>query len=166
MAVYISTVLDEYILLNTDFFNKESLIEIDINEQNEQKITIDKNKIQNHFGITINNLYSFDYNKEVIINIELLFYDNIIGNLKYFDGEKYIIDNSQIIENKILKANIYLKCWNKKCRFFIDNLNIDKFIIRKFKIKDLNNNTLFTQELWSPKIKNHYSLVKGNFLKL
>ena len=164
MAVYISTVLDEYILLNTDFFNKESLIEIDINEQNEQKITIDKNKIQNHFGITINNLYSFDYNKEVIINIELLFYDNIIGNLKYFDGEKYIIDNSQIIENKILKANIYLKCWNKKCRFFIDNLNIDKFIIRKFKIKDLNNNTLFTQELWSPKIKNHYSLVKGNFL--
>ena len=31
-------------------------------------------------------------------------------------------------------------------------------------IKDLNNNILFTQKIWSPKITNHYSLIKGRFL--
>jgi SAM-dependent methyltransferase len=164
MAIYVSTVLDEQIFSNVDYFNKESLIEIDVNEHNEQTVTLDKNNIQNHFGITIHALYDFDYDKEIIVNIELLFTDNIIGNLKYFDGKKYIIDNNQIIENNTLKANIHLNCWNKKCRFFIDNLNVNTFIIKKFTIKDLNNNVLFTQKLWSPKIKNHYSLIKGRFL--
>jgi SAM-dependent methyltransferase len=164
MSIYVSSVLDEKIFLNVDFFNKESLIEIDVNEDNEQTVTLDKNNIQNNFGITIHTLYDFDYNKEIIVNIELLFTGNITGNLKYFDGEKYIIDNNQIIENNMLKANIHLNCWNKKCRFFIDNLNIDIFIIKKFMIKDINNKILFTQELWSPKMTNHYSLVKGIFL--
>ena len=143
MSIYVSSVLDEKIFLNVDFFNKESLIEIDVNEDNEQTVTLDKNNIQNNFGITIHTLYDFDYNKEIIVNIELLFTGNITGNLKYFDGEKYIIDNNQIIENNMLKANIHLNCWNKKCRFFIDNLNIDIFIIKKFMIKDINNKILF-----------------------
>lgn len=62
MSIYISSVLDENIFLNVDFFNKESLIEIDVNENNEQTVILDKNKIQNNFGITIHALYDFDYN--------------------------------------------------------------------------------------------------------
>ena len=129
MSIYISSILDEQIFSNIDYFNKESLIEIDINKYNEQTVNIDKNNIQTNFGITIHNLYNFDYNKEIIISIELLFNNNITGNLKYYDGEKYVIDNNQVIKNNMLLANIHLNCWNKKCRFFIDNLNIDTFIV-------------------------------------
>ena len=164
MSIYVSSILDEQVFLNIDFFNKESLVEVNMNKDNEQTVIIDKNNIKNNFGITIHNLFKFNYDKEIIISIELLFKNNTKGNLKYYNGEKYIIDNNQVIKNNILKANINLKCWNKKCRFFIDNLNIDTFIIKKFIIKDLNNKILFNQELWSPKIKNHYSLIKGKFL--
>ena len=45
MSIYVSSVSDEQIFSNVDFFNKESLIEIDINEHNEQTVTIDKNNI-------------------------------------------------------------------------------------------------------------------------
>ena len=139
MSIYVSSILDEQVFLNIDFFNKESLVEVNMNKDNEQTVIIDKNNIKNNFGITIHNLFKFNYDKEIIISIELLFKNNTKGNLKYYNGEKYIIDNNQVIKNNILKANINLKCWNKKCRFFIDNLNIDTFIIKKFIIKDLNN---------------------------
>ena len=162
--ILICGTLDEKIFLNIDFYGKEYIHEI-IYKENQEMIVSCLDNIPDNFGITINNHFRFNYDDPIIIHIKLKVLDiNYTGNIKYYDGKRFINDPSMIIDNEYRLHSILLDKWYPKCRLFLSNSIVKKFAIKDFNITDSKNNIIFKLKKDSPYINNHYSLVKSYFL--